>query len=296
MSRSAELAAPAKVNLVLRVLHGRADGYHEIETLFQAIDLLDDVRVERVGSGIQLDVHGAHLGPLEQNLAYRAAAALRDRFGLAEGMRISLTKRIPAGAGLGGGSSDGAAVLRCLAALLGLEGDERVTEIGAELGSDVPFFLGSSPLSWGRGRGEVLDPLTSLPPADMVLISPPVHVSTAEAYRALDASRRGSSGSAEASDAIDDVPNEPLDSWRALARQACNDFQDVMSRAHPEIARSLVALQQAGATLSLLSGSGSTCFGLFEDAAGARGAAARLQHALGWPCRPVRTLRAFPRP
>lgn len=296
MSRSAELAAPAKVNLVLRVLRGRADGYHEIETLFQAIDLVDDVRVERVGSGIRLDVQGADLGPPEQNLAYRAAATLRDRLGLAGGVRISLTKRIPAGAGLGGGSSDGAAVLRCMAALLGLEGNERVTEVAAELGSDVPFFLGSSPLSWGRGRGEVLDPLKSLPPADMVLVSPPVHVSTAEAYRALDAARCSPPESAEAPEAIGDVLDVPLDSWPALVGRARNDFQDVMSRAHPEVARSLAALDEAGAAVSLLSGSGSTCFGLFEDVADARLAAERLQHTLGWPCRAVRTLRAFPRP
>lgn len=294
MSRSAALAAPAKVNLLLRVLGQRGDGYHDIETLFQAIDFADEVEVELTGSGVALDVRGADLGPPGQNLAFRAAAELRQRSGCRDGVKVTLTKRIPAGAGLGGGSSDAAAVLRCLARLLDV-GDERVVrEVGAALGSDVPFFLGSSPLAWGRGRGEVLEPLTPLPPADLVVVSPPVHVSTAAAYAALDQARRRSGRGAEARGRREPRSGTPLQSWRDLEKIACNDFQEVIAHDHPDVARSLLALERAGATVSLMSGSGSTCFGLVEDHPAARFVAERIQEELGWPCRAVRTLRDFP--
>jgi 4-diphosphocytidyl-2-C-methyl-D-erythritol kinase len=117
MSRVAATLAPAKVNLFLRVFDRRLDGYHELETLFQAIDLADEVRVERGGGSVELEVRGADLGPVEDNLAHRAAARLLGETRISEGVRITLTKRIPAGAGLGGGSSDAAAALRCVALL-----------------------------------------------------------------------------------------------------------------------------------------------------------------------------------
>jgi 4-diphosphocytidyl-2-C-methyl-D-erythritol kinase len=290
VNRCASTMAPAKVNLVLRVLGPRGDGYHDIETLFQAIDLGDEVGVELLGSRVELDVRGADLGPLEDNLAYRAATALRDRLGLQDGVRISLTKRIPAGAGLGGGSSDAAAVLRCMAALLDVGEGGVVREIGVGLGSDVPFFLGASPLAWGRGRGEALEPLEPLPQADLVLVSPPVHVSTAAAYRALDEDRQAARASGAS-------PN-PLftpESWSDLEARLSNDFQKIVADAHPDVARSLDALTRAGAEAALLSGSGSSCFGLFSGRAAARGAAERMRRELGWPCRPVRTLTELPR-
>jgi len=294
VSARARVAAPAKVNLSLRVLGTRPDGYHEIDTIFQAIDLADDVSVTLAGSGIRLDIEGPDLGPLHLNLAYRAAELLCAATGFDGGMRIRLTKHVPAGAGLGGGSSDGAAVLRCSCALIGLDtADARVASVARELGSDVPFFLGTSPLARGTGRGEVLEPFEPLPGADLVVVSPPVHVSTAAAYSALAVERRASGhGAMRAPDAAGPPPR----SWDDVAQRAWNDFQPVIAEINPEIVRALEALEEAGARFALMSGSGSSVFGLFDSRARAEGVARALGEELGWPCRAGRTLETMPSP
>jgi 4-diphosphocytidyl-2-C-methyl-D-erythritol kinase len=289
MSRLAATLAPAKVNLLLRVFDRRPDGYHELETLFQAIDLADEVRVERGGGSVELEVRGADLGPVEDNLAHRAAARLLAETRISEGVRITLTKRIPAGAGLGGGSSDAAAALRCVALLFEISSeDSLMRRIAAELGSDVPFFLCGSPLAAGRGRGELLEPLEHLPEAHLVLVMPPVHVSTAWAYHALDAARRKH----PASDGRT-LRGQPR-SWEDVAGDAHNDFQDVVAEQHPEVARSLAALERAGAALAMMSGSGAASIGLFPDRAATERAAETLSDELGWACHAVRTLTEVP--
>lgn len=160
MRRAISLCAPAKVNLLLRVHGRRADGFHELETLFQAIDFADELTVELAGDEVQLEVVGTDvgvadgLGPVTENLAFRAAEAYRLAAGLDSGVRILLGKNIPAGAGLGGGSSDAAAVLRALDYLTdGAVAGETLLVMGANLGSDVPFFLCGSTLALARGRG-----------------------------------------------------------------------------------------------------------------------------------------------
>ena len=289
VSSAVEVEAPAKVNLFLRVYDQRPDRYHELETLFQAVDLADRVRVELGGDSVEIEVHGADLGPARENLAYGAAARLLAETGIAGGAHIVLEKRVPVGAGLGGGSSDAAAVLRGLARLASIpEDDARLRRVGAELGSDVPFFLGRSTLSAGRGRGEVLEAFAPLPVADLVLVSPPVHVSTGWAYGALDEARRGRGAPGGPS-----LRGRPA-TWQDVVAEAHNDFQDVVAEAHPEVARALAALGAAGAEIALMSGSGSTCFGLFPERSAAERAAGGLASELGWPCRAVRTLAAFP--
>jgi 4-diphosphocytidyl-2-C-methyl-D-erythritol kinase len=290
VSERVTVLAPAKVNLALRVLGGRPDGYHEIDTLFQAIDLCDEVEVELGGDKVVVEVEGADLGTQEENLAYKAATLFLAEAGAGMGIRVRLMKRIPHGAGLGGGSSDAAAVLRCLAELRPGVDDLRLYAMGARLGSDVPFFLGQSPLARGTGRGAVLEALPALPAADLVLVSPPVHVATAEAYGALATSWGG-----------DVQPEEPpdrlsLDGWRDLGAVARNDFEPVMTAAHPEIGSALDALRRAGAGVSLMTGTGSTCFGLFADASSAQEGANTLCAELGWPSSAVRTLETLPKP
>jgi len=292
VSARARILAPAKVNLSLRVLRRRGDGFHDIDTLFQAVDVTDEVEVEVVGSslgrgGLELELAGPDLGASEENLAYRAARLFLDEVGSSRGARIRLAKRIPVGAGLGGGSSDAAAVLRCLAEVVGGVPPERLSQLGARLGSDVPFFLGGSPLARGTGRGEVLQPLPSLPAADLVLVSPPVHVSTAEAYGALAASRGSRVPTSDAA-----APG--LDAWEDLPGVAANDFEAVMVAAHAEIGRALDALRGAGARAALMTGSGSTCFGLFESRAAASHAAEAIGQRTGWRSVAVRTLERFP--
>lgn len=288
MTAAARARAPAKVNLRLRVLGRRPDGYHDLDTLFQAIDLADEVVVELRSEGIDLDVQGADLGPVADNLAYRAATRLAACSGYEGGIAVSLTKRIPAGAGLGGGSSDAAAVLRCLSWLLDIpEQDRRVRETAEQLGSDVPFFLSGSALARGRGRGEILEPMKPLPIADLVLISPPVHISTAEAYAALSDARHGRSAAPGRS-----APS-PC-SWDDVAAQAVNDFQPIVSSAHREVGVALDALEARGARFALMSGSGSSVFGLFGSRAETERVAAELTARLTWPCRAVRTLTDMP--
>lgn len=289
------LPAVAKVNLSLRVLGRRSDGFHEIRTVFQAVDFADEVRVERVGEGVSLTLEGADLGPEHENLAYRAAAGFLEASGEREGVHITLVKHIPAGAGLGGGSSDAAAVLRCLAASSPTLPPERVAQLGAALGSDVPFFLGSSPLARAEGRGEMLTALPALPAAHVVLALPPVHVSTAAAYQALgrgplvpSAPRGGS--------AVGAGDDEPPGSWEQVAETLHNDFEAEIAARHVPIARALGALRAAGARGALLSGSGAASFGLFVTAEEAARVAMRLEAELGWRFVPVRTLTRMPEP
>jgi len=287
MSRGAKVLAPAKVNLVLRVLGRRSDGYHEIDTLFQAVDLWDEIEVELGGEGVELGVDGPDLGPVTENLAYRAAVRLIDEVAPGTGARVRLTKRTPVGAGLGGGSSDAAAVLRALGVLLDVHDAPRLARVGAELGSDVPFFLGASPLARGRGRGEVLEAMEPLEPADLVLVSPPVHVSTGPAYAAL-REVRGGQGFDERP-----FPARPA-SWSGVETVVENDFEPVIAAAHGEIGQALSALRAEGGSMVMMSGSGSTCFGRFTDRSEATRVAEALETSLGWPCRAVRTLSSFP--
>jgi 4-diphosphocytidyl-2-C-methyl-D-erythritol kinase len=281
------LAAPAKVNLFLRVLERRPDGFHEVETLFQAVDLVDDVHVQAVsGGGVSLDVEGPDLGPVEENLAYRAAGAFLDAVGVTASVSIRLKKRIPAGAGLGGGSSDAAAVLRLMNAMYGDPADAgELAALGAALGSDVSFFLGESPLAMGRGRGERLEAIPPLPEAHLVLALPPVHVATGWAYEAL-----ASRGLNAAGPRLGDPPA----GWAWAASLAHNDFQDLVAGHHPEVQAALDSLRAAGAESVLLSGSGAACFGRFPHGGLATSTADALSARLGFPCVATRSLSAFP--
>jgi 4-diphosphocytidyl-2-C-methyl-D-erythritol kinase len=291
---SVRVSAPAKVNLSLRVLGKRDDGFHEIRTVFQAVDLADEVSVDVGGRGVSVGVEGADVGPERENLAYRAAVAFLDASGETRGVRIGLVKRIPAGAGLGGGSSDAAAVLRCLSALSSSPPSKgTLHRIGAALGSDVPFFLGDSPLARASGRGETLVALPPLPEAHMVLALPPVHVATAEAYMSL---ARGPLKHADAAAGATDAGREGPRSWVDALATLHNDFEAAVTPLHDEIARSLDALRDARASGALLSGSGAASFGLFGSAEEAGRVARESQANLGWPFTAVRTLTRMPEP
>jgi 4-diphosphocytidyl-2-C-methyl-D-erythritol kinase len=294
MSAARVVEAPAKVNLLLRVLGRRPDGYHDIETLFQAISLADEVTV-RVGGPdgeaagpaagrVDLEVVGPDLGPPHENLVHRAATRFLETAGHSGRVRLRLVKRIPAGAGLGGGSSDAAAVLRCLADLVGGVGPDRLRAIAAELGSDVPFFLGPSPLAVGRGRGERLSALPALAPAHLVIALPPVHVSTASAYADLADERAGhaSPTSSRGIEPEEVVLEEVARSWESVAQHPENDFQSGVAERHPEVRRSLEGLRAGGARWALLSGSGGAAFGVFDRREDADAAALRLEERLGW--------------
>jgi 4-diphosphocytidyl-2-C-methyl-D-erythritol kinase len=283
--------AHAKVNLLLRILAREASGYHQLETVFQALELGDGVELElRDEPGGALEVVGVgegELGPDEENLAVRAARAFVEEVGEAPGgappsasppgVAIRLEKRIPHGAGLGGGSSDAAAVLRGMNALFGAPlGINDLVRLGGALGADVPFFVTGASRALAWGRGDRLLPLPALPPREVVLAVPGEGMATPLAYRLL-AEHRERVGAAVAPPAL----VAPADhSWEAVIREAENDFEVAVFPARPDIQALRGVLAGAGAEPALMAGSGSGVFGIFGDADEADRAAAGLEGAL----------------
>lgn len=269
-ARGARVAAQAKINLFLRVLAREASGYHSIETLFQRLDLADDVAV-RITSGRSLDCAGptmptGGLGPTERNLAFRAALAYAEATGWPAGFSIEIDKRIPVGGGLGGGSADAGAVLRALDALSPRPLGKSLANLATPLGADVPFMTLDSPLALAWGRGERLLPLPPLERAVVLLLIPNFSIATVDAYRWLAAGRGEHTPTAGVLDLA------ALSTWDGIACVAENDFEPVISARHPEIPDFRAALERMGAKLALMSGSGSSVFGVFPDAAlGAEG-------------------------
>ncbi|MBI5588343.1 MAG: 4-(cytidine 5'-diphospho)-2-C-methyl-D-erythritol kinase [Deltaproteobacteria bacterium] len=265
--------SPAKVNLFLKVLSKRPDGYHEIRSLMQPVSLYDEVTIEVVqGDGIFVSSDHAGVPGGRDNLAYRAAERLLDAVGVKRKVSISIGKKIPVGAGLGGGSSDAATVLMGLNSLLGCQiDDKRLMGLGAGIGSDVPFFILKGP-ALASGRGEILKRV-KLPRYNYVLVNPGFHVSTAWAYNNLDLTKK-------TEDNILIYSEEHLDSDRNIRDFLYNDLEAVTAVRYPEITAIKRALVEEGAQGSLMSGSGPTVFGVFQDAGNAEAAFERLKVTL----------------
>jgi 4-diphosphocytidyl-2-C-methyl-D-erythritol kinase len=285
--------AHAKLNLSLRVLAREGSGYHQIETMFCGLELADEIEISRTSAGVTLDVAAptgaiagptgdvtvptrdtvaaatADLGPIEQNLAFRAARLFADATTLGQDSHIRLVKRIPAGAGMGGGSSDAAAVLSALNRMHGRPlSDAALLRLGAQLGSDVPFFLADTPLALAWGRGERIMPLPPLPAAPILLTVPPERIATAAAYAALDGVRARTP-------AVIHAPR----SWSDVAAAAHNDFEDVIFARHPRLGALRQLLEDAGAMIARMTGTGSVVFGAFGDVASAEAAARQVARA-----------------
>jgi 4-diphosphocytidyl-2-C-methyl-D-erythritol kinase len=260
---AAHVRAFAKVNLALRVLAREASGYHQLETLFCRIDLADDVVVRvREGGERSLDSEGADLGPVEQNLAWRAAAAYAERDGWPRGFAIEIEKRIPVGGGLGGGSADAGAVLRALNSLNARPlPDAELLALAFSIGADVPFLTTAAPLALAWGRGERMLALPALPERDMALVLPPFGVPTGDAYAWLDDARtiRPSVHGPAAH------PLAAVTTWGGVVRQSVNDFEVPVFDRRPELGEIHGRLAAVpGVTLARMSGSGSTLFALFD--------------------------------
>lgn len=269
---NAPIFAPAKVNLWLRIFPPDETGYHPLDSLFCAVDLADELTIELGGQGIRLNVTGADVGPAERNLAYRAAQEFFAATGLPDNVGIQLQKKIPAGGGMGGGSSDAAAVLRTLNALHDdVLPQPDLMAMGARIGSDVAFFLCGSPWAHATGRGEILQAVVPLPPAPLLIVVPAFAIATPHAYRWLDEARAWSRP-AEGGGAFD--------WWAAVHAAAHNDFERVLFDRHPALRVARDALRAAGAACALVSGSGSALFGVFEDAAARDHARRALQTQL----------------
>ena len=259
MTRTARLRAFAKLNLGLRVLYKRPDGFHELRTVFQAISLADVLTVSFTRARTtRIVIEGTP--EIQDNLVEKAALLAMEAMRIHGDVRFLLKKNIPSGAGLGGGSSDAAAVLLALPVLAGKAIPvDRLRMIAAQLGSDVPFFLyGGTAL--GLGRGEELYPLPSQRIPHVLVVAPDVHSSTAEAYRGV-------------SETLTSIPlQNKLHSfqqklWRGgLGRMDDNDFEPVVFAQHPELRKIRTRLVRAGAKVAAMTGSGSSIFGIFEDA------------------------------
>ena len=266
------IAAQAKLNLHLRVLSRDDIGYHSLETIFHRIDLADDLTVGITAGKRTLDVSGAETGPAESNLAWKAAVAYAEHNDWPRGFNIELTKRIPVGAGLGGGSADAAAVLRALNSLSPKPMPVRgLLVLASRLGADVPFLASDAVMAIAWGRGERMLALHPLSPYDVLLMTPEFSVSTADAYRWLDEDRArdASAGepAGESATVRDSVVYDSLDvsTWSRIARFARNDFESIVARRHPKLAEYISRLRNSRATFAGMTGSGSTVFGILDS-------------------------------
>jgi 4-diphosphocytidyl-2-C-methyl-D-erythritol kinase len=265
------LAAPAKINLSLEVLGRRADGYHSIRSVLAPITLHDSVSL--TPGGRKFVFHGGQGTPRDEtNLAWQAVKVLTRETGARRGLEIRIVKRIPVAAGLGGGSSDAAAVLTAVNDLwdLGLP-PARLEKLGLEIGSDVPFFVRGG-VALAGGRGEQLEPLPAKGDFELVLVHPPLKVSSRWAYENVppDLARAGGSTS---------MVKVALASGRAelLAANLANDLEPGVEKAHPVVAEAKRRLKAAGALGVAMSGSGPTVFGVAADAESADRIAAKVE-------------------
>ncbi len=254
-----ELLAPAKVNLSLRILGRRPDGYHQLQSLMLKLDFGDRLLLTPLAKpGLLLECPGSDLAEDGDNLAYRAASEFYQRAGLVAQLKITLDKRIPVAAGLGGGSSDAAAVLRGLDSLHpGLLSGPELEELARSLGADVPFFLQDSPAAWAQGIGEILTPVT-VPSgiSRLLLVNPGFPVSTKWVYRA------GNFPLTKQTDPFNLSGSLPTDhrGWGGLV----NDLEKVTIACYPQLAEIKAELLAGGAEAALMTGSGPTVFALFS--------------------------------
>jgi 4-diphosphocytidyl-2-C-methyl-D-erythritol kinase len=252
---SVRIRSLAKINLDLRVLNKRPDGFHELRTIFQTISLADTIAIEYQSGRTKIELK-SNLN-IPSNLILRATDSFMKAVRATGRLRFDLRKRIPLGGGLGGGSSNAASVLLALPVLLGKQVPlEKLLELAAELGSDVPFFL-TGGTAVGIGRGTELYPLPDAPSRPGLLIIPGIHSSTAAAYEALHRK------------VLPEVPTDMINRFQAVAQdmetQWSNDFEAVVFRQHPQLKSIKGKLLKLGAWRAMMTGSGSALFGLFPS-------------------------------
>jgi 4-diphosphocytidyl-2-C-methyl-D-erythritol kinase len=276
-----EAEARAKVNLRLRIFPPAIDGFHPLETIFCRIDLCDRLRLRhRSEPGVTIRVTGPESAPEgPDNLAVRAAELFLSCAGEAGGVEIELEKNVPPGSGLGGGSSDAAAVLR----LLSREADRPLEEgelltMGSELGADVPFFVTDAPLAVGWGRGDRLLPIPAPDALPMLILLPDLRVSTGEAYQRWD-QRYEETGIAASAQPFE-LSMSVLASWSGIRSLAVNDFEPVVYRWHSKLGALHKRLAESEPLLAMLSGSGSAVFAVYEDEEQRDGVAIALRDEL----------------
>jgi 4-diphosphocytidyl-2-C-methyl-D-erythritol kinase len=283
--RSVSLPSFAKINLDLRILGVRADGYHDLRTVFQSLALFDNVTVTTRRGPFVVTCDEPDIPTDQRNLVWKAASLLHrvasGKSSAPRDLTIDLRKRVPSEAGLGGGSSNAAMTLLALNKLWKLDLDiASLTRIGARLGADVPYFLVGG-TSLGLGRGDDIYPLADMPPVHVVILRPGFGVATQDAYKWFDGETRRS--------LKDPAPKTVPPGWPAWSATLRNDLEAPVVGHHPAIGRIRQSLVDAGAAFAAMSGSGSAVFGLFERADAARRTANDLARP-GWLSLHTRTL------
>lgn len=252
------LKAWAKINIGLKILNKRDDGFHNIETTLSTVNLADMMTIEKIDSGVVLEAKGLDI-PKEENLCYRAIEIFRTRFNISKGVKVSLIKNIPVGGGLGGGSSDAACALKGMNAIFDLNvPDEELLEVSREIGSDVPFFIKGG-AAYARGRGDELN-FFKLPVMSLVLYYPGYPISTLWAYDEYD--KEILTPQAE----MGTITEEPKKKKKKrLSFDIKNDFEKVVFKKHPDLLDVKTNLIVCGAYFVSLSGSGSCLFTLIDE-------------------------------
>jgi 4-diphosphocytidyl-2-C-methyl-D-erythritol kinase len=279
LSKEISLPAFAKINLSLRVLGKRDDGLHEIETIFQTVSLCDTLTFSSVeDERLELTCNDSNIPVDENNLIIRAANALREKYNIKRGARIHLEKKIPSPGGLGGGSSDAAISLLALASLWNIKASkDELENIGTTLGADVPFFF-TGGTALGTSLGNEINPLKDLPKRELLIVTPNVCVPTAEAYKSLNATRltKKTGVSILASSRLGEIIND------SIQTVIHNDFEPVIFRLKPEIESVKKALIASGSNVALMSGSGASVFGIFDNVETRERAIALLSEEKTW--------------
>ena len=280
------LSSPAKINLRLEILGKRPDGYHDIRTIFQKVSLFDEITLTVVPRpGITITVDEPSIPADSSNLAYKAASGFFETRPFSRGLAIHIKKRIPSGAGLGGGSSNAATTLIGLNSLLeaGMP-DGQLHNLAVSLGADVPFFMSAASTALGTGIGEKLTPINLHRKLWCILISPDFSISTAWAYTTF--SKHNILTNNKKNIIIDDS----IFDIKHVVSLLCNDFENTVIPEYPEIEQLKNDLAQAGAAGTLLSGSGSSVFGVFPSHEAASNAMNTLREKAGYTTHIVHSL------
>ncbi|MGI6071780.1 MAG: 4-(cytidine 5'-diphospho)-2-C-methyl-D-erythritol kinase [Lachnospiraceae bacterium] len=276
-NRTVRLIAYGKINIGLDVIGRRNDGYHSVRMIMQTVDICDYVTVAKKRSGITVGCDDPLVPGLEDNIAWKAAKLITDKYGLREGVNIFIEKNIPVAAGMAGGSTDAAAVITGMNRLFGLNmSREEQDEIAMKIGADVPFCLRRGTYL-AEGLGEKLTALKDMPEAGILVVTPPFEISTKEVYAALDS--------------IDNPERPDIDgmceaigrnSLTLIAERMGNILEQVTGRMHPIIGEIKREMINAGAMVSMMTGSGPTIFGLFESNETAAEAVSRFSDESRW--------------